>query len=402
MKEGIDIYNYNDWLAKEIKSLGKSNIGQRNKELILDFQRYGALQNLSLARQIRYISILKIVSKHLEKDFDKTDKKDIERVVGIIQGLPLTPWTKCTYKVMIKRFYKWLKGNDEEYPPEVKWIKTTLKRSDEKLPSEGDLITEKEIRHLIETAKHPRDKAFVSMLYESGCRVGELASLQIGNVIFDQYGIILSVQGKTGSRKIRLISSTPHLMAWLQCHPKKNEKKSPLWVELKGDDALSYDSIRIFLRRLFKRAGIDKRCNPHFLRHSRATYMANHLTEFQMNQYFGWTQGSRMPAVYVHLSGRETDQAIFEMNGIKTEKEIKESELKPKKCFKCDTINSAESKYCLKCAGILDMKTAIELEERRKEENETRKSSDGVMDFLMKDPEFKEMFSRKIIEFKQN
>jgi hypothetical protein len=37
--------------------------------------------------------------------------------------------------VILKRFYKWLKGNDEYYPPEVAWIKTTLKDKDKPLPS---------------------------------------------------------------------------------------------------------------------------------------------------------------------------------------------------------------------------------------------------------------------------
>jgi len=399
MKEGIDIYQYKEWLENEIRNLNKSEISKRNKELIIEFQRYAALQNISLARQLRYVSILRSVSKHLGKDLDKAEKKDIERVVGIIHGLEITAWTKCTYKVMIKRFYKWLKGNDEEYPPEVRWVKTTLKRSDEKLPSEGDLLNEGDIIKLIENAEHPRDKALVSMLFESGCRVGEIGSLQIGKIEFDKYGTVINVNGKTGPRKLRLISSTPHIASWLKFHPFKDDKKAPVWIctgNTHHNQTMKYSAISVLLKRLFKKAGIDKKSNPHFLRHSRATYMANHLTEFQMNQYFGWTQGSRMPSVYVHLSGKETDKAIFEMNGIKIEKEIKESELKPKKCFRCDTINSSESKFCSKCAGILDMKTAIELEERRKEENESRKSSDSLMDMLIKDEEFRNMLMRKM------
>ena len=42
--------------------------------------------------------------------------------------------------------------------------------------------------------------------------------------------------------------------------------------------------------------------------------MANYLTEAQMNVYFGWTQGSDMPGVYVHLSGRDIDDAILKAN----------------------------------------------------------------------------------------
>jgi hypothetical protein len=44
--------------------------------------------------------------------------------------------------------------------------------------------------------------------------------------------------------------------------------------------------------------------------------MANYLTEAQMNAYFGWVQGSGMPSVYVHLSGRDIDDAILKANGV--------------------------------------------------------------------------------------
>lgn len=42
--------------------------------------------------------------------------------------------------------------------------------------------------------------------------------------------------------------------------------------------------------------------------------MANYLTESQMNAYFVWVQGSGMPAVYVHLSGRDVDGEIVGLN----------------------------------------------------------------------------------------
>ena len=47
--------------------------------------------------------------------------------------------------------------------------------------------------------------------------------------------------------------------------------------------------------------------------------MANHLTEFQMNQYFGWIQGSDMPSTYVHMSGKNVDEALLRMNGVAVE-----------------------------------------------------------------------------------
>jgi hypothetical protein len=38
--------------------------------------------------------------------------------------------------------------------------------------------------------------------------------------------------------------------------------------------------------------------------------VANYLTGAQMNVYFVWIQGSDMPGVYVHLSGRDVDNAV--------------------------------------------------------------------------------------------
>jgi hypothetical protein len=33
-----------------------------------------------------------------------------------------------------------------------------------------------------------------------------------------------------------------------------------------------------------------------------------------MNHYFGWVHGSNMPGVYIHLSGRDIDDAVLKAN----------------------------------------------------------------------------------------
>lgn len=42
---------------------------------------------------------------------------------------------------------------------------------------------------------------------ESCCRIGEILSLKIKNIQFDEYGIVLTVNGKTGMRRVRIIDS---------------------------------------------------------------------------------------------------------------------------------------------------------------------------------------------------
>lgn len=402
MKQEIDIHGYNKRMESAIAHLKTADISKKNKELIFNFYENCILEGLSIPHTIKYICELKSIARKLNKNLDKATKQDIQSFVRYIQERnDLSVSTKHAYKIALKKFYKWLKGNNEDYPEEVKWLKGTVKNSDTKLPSNGEMLTEEEIQRIISVSESPRDKALISMLYESGCRIGEIASLQIGNISFDKYGALIVVEGKTGSRQIRIISSVPYLATWLHNHPFKDNKKFPLWISIgwkNHNGFLKYGAIRMLLKRLFKKAKINKRPNPHSFRHSRASFMANHLTEFQMNQYFGWVQGSNMPSIYVHLSGKETDSAILKMNGIKTEENNEESLLKPKVCQRCDTLNSSDSKFCCKCAAILDIKTAIELEEQRKEQDKLRQSSDEIMNTLMKDPETQRLLIERVIK----
>ena len=317
MKNGFDLYNYKKKIEKAILRLSESNISERNKTLIFEFVDHCKLENLSKARIERYYGVLRDWALLIKNDFDKADKKEIMKAVSILQDNDdFKMWTKITYKSMLKRFYKWL-NDDIEYPDSVKWISTRMKTTDKEVHSAGDLITEEEIKQAIHSAKHPRDKAFISILYESGARIGEIGSLQIKNVSFDKYGIMIDVMGKTGHRAIRLISSTPHVMTWINSHPNKDDRESPLWINIGNTNfgkIMQYQAMAKILRNNFTRAGIKKKFNPHFFRHSRASFLADHLTEFQMNQYFGWIQGSDMPSTYVHMNGRKIEDSLLAFN----------------------------------------------------------------------------------------
>jgi len=400
MKTEIDIHNYPKRLRNMLRKLEESPISQRNRELILQFKAYGQLEGgLGVPRIERYMGVLKDWALLLNKDFDRCTKEDIMKAVAFIQDKQdYTAFTKSTYKTMLKRFFRWVKDSGDEQPEETRWIKTRIKMTEKKMLSNSELITEDEIKKAIAVAANPRDKAFISVLYESGARIGEIGSLQICNVSFDKYGATLNVEGKTGSRPIRIISSTAYLMMWLENHPFRNNPQAPLWVRVKSKKmiGMGYPGFNVVLRRTFRQAGIHKRCNPHLFRHSRSTFLADYLTEFQMNQYLGWIQGSRMPSVYVHMSGKKIDSSILAMNGITQPKEEKESLIKPKICPKCETINTPEANFCTRCAGILDVKAAVQLEEGYMQEKELKVNSEELMKTLLRDRELIEMFALKI------
>ena len=234
------------------------------------------------------------------------------------------------------------------------------------------------------------------ILYESGCRIGELLGLRIKHIKHVQPGIQIMVDGKTGPRRIRLISSEPHLTEWINKHPEAKNLEAPLWLS-RNVRTLGYTTVHTLLNRLSKKAKIIKKINPHLFRHSRATFLENHLTESQMKEYLGWVQASKMAGIYVHLSGRDVDGAILKLHGIEPETRKKDRGiLKPRNCPRCDLNNPSTNSYCSQCGMPLDEKSMIKLVERDMQ----RKRADEKLDELVQEPEFREIFLRKIEKLK--
>jgi len=315
----VEVVFYKLNTQRQLDSLICSDLSSTNRKLILNFLNYCFSEGIGENRTLKYLSTLKIVAKSISIDFDMATEDDIRAYVGSIERSSLSEWTKHDYKVSLKKFYRWLNGGEEH--PATKWIKTTLKRYDRKLPD--DMLTQDEVQRIIDTATNKRDKAIIALLWDIGARIGELGNLRIKDVKHDDIGISILVTGKTGQRRVRAVWSVDYLNDWIKDHPGKNDPEAPMWFKFAKRttelEPMQYSTIRMRLNKLAKRAGINKKIHPHLFRHSRCTYMANYLTEAQMNVYFGWVQGSDMPSVYVHLSGRDIDDAILKANGV-TEK----------------------------------------------------------------------------------
>ena len=120
------------------------------------------------------------------------------------------------------------------------------------------------------------------------------------------------------------------------------------------NERFSVGYARSLLKKLAEKAGVKKRVNPHAFRHARATFLAKHLTEAQMKEFFGWVQNSDMPAIYVHLSGRDVDNALLGVYGIKEGEKAKEPTIKIQVCPRCNEKNDPAAKFCRRCYLPLD------------------------------------------------
>lgn len=397
---GFNLYQYQRRLEQSTAKLNEDGlVCDENKQAIVSFSKVRLAKGSSHGRVAKIVYCLRFLAHWLKKPYIQATKDDLIVLIGDLESnTNYSDHTKHDYKIVIKMFYKWLKGNDKIAPSEIDWLIPKLKNEAHKLPE--DLLTEDEVLKLANAANHPRDRAIILVLYEAGCRIGELLTLQMKHVQFDKYGAVLRVTGKTGDRRIRIISSAPALASWVDIYDNAKDPEAPLWPPRANSSSKPHkNAVKILdnrctsemIKRLAIKVGIRKRIHPHLFRHSRATSLAGKLTEAQMKEYFGWVQGSDMAATYVHLSGRDVDNALLKLHGLAKPEEEQEDKMKVRSCMRCKEHNSPISKFCIKCGLPLDQIFLATIENERK-------NADNLMNKLMEDKEFKELMLKKILE----
>ena len=360
---GVNLYQYKRRLEQSTVKLNEDSlVCDENKQAIVSFSKVRLAKGSSHGRVAKIVYCLRFLAHWLKKPYSQATKDDLIALIGDLESnTNYSDNTKHDYKIVLKMFYKWLKGNDEVAPPEIKWLVPKLKNEAHKLPE--DLLTEDEVLKLASAANHPRDRAIILVLYEAGCRIGELLTLQMKHVQFDKYGAVLRVTGKTGDRRVRIISSAPALASWVDIYDNAKDPDAPLWPPRANSSSKpAKNAVKILdnrcasemIKQLARKVGIRKRIHPHLFRHSRATALAGKLTEAQMKEYFGWVQGSDMAATYVHLSGRDVDNALLKLHGLAKPEEEHEDKMKVRSCQRCKEYNSPIAKFCIKCGLPLD------------------------------------------------
>lgn len=393
----MDIHNFRGQFERTIVRLKDSNlISEENKKIISGFKDYLLSEGIGLAKINRYLIDAMKYGAMFDKSFKKADKEDIRKIVAKIEQSDLSAQTKKGFKVMLRKFYRFIRGVEEkgEYPEEVRWFSIHVPENHKKLPEE--LLNGNEIISMIQKCSNLRDKALIATLAESGCRVSEIGTMKIKHVSFEEYGARLTVDGKTGMRKILIINSAPYLQEWINRHPDNTNPESCLWFNPRDGKLLCYARIASILKSAARKAGIKKRVYPHLLRHSRATELASAMSDAAMKHYFGWVQGSKMAGIYIHMSGKETDEAILKVSGIEVERQEKKAAMQPKKCQRCNTLNEATNVCCKNCGLILDEKKQDEVLRNDMKVREYHE----MMDFLIKDDKFRKYITKKMQDAK--
>jgi Site-specific recombinase XerD len=214
-----------------------------------------------------------------------------------------------------------------------------------------------------------RDKALISTLYESGCRIGELGRLTWRNLVFDKYGIKMYIDDQKAEkvRFCRLTFSTSYIALWKNEYPQGSpEGDAPVFLTYQNKP-LEYQTVQAMLKRVAERAVAagwkTKKIHPHLFRKSRITDMIDENYQESVIKEMMWGNPvTSMFKTYVKLSEQMIDNEMLDKAGIVKKEEVVRNPLVSHVCMRCHKTNGPDARFCNYCGLEFTEEAAADME----------------------------------------
>ena len=223
----------------------------------------------------------------------------------------------------LRSFYRYLKREGIIAVSPV--ANTTSPKLDKRLPA---FLSQDEINRLLKTPdlstpQGQRDRALLELLYASGLRVSEIASLDVGQVDLETNEI--RVWGKGAKERVVLMGkpAAEALTAYLKkgrpelLGDKKTSKA--LFINRSGG-RLTERSVQLLLKEYAARAGIKKRVHPHMLRHTFATHLLDGGADLRVVQELLGHASLSSTQIYTHVTKSQARKVYLSAHPMAKEK----------------------------------------------------------------------------------
>jgi integrase/recombinase XerD len=275
-----DLYNRKQKLAHWIHE-AKTELNEPDRTHVLQCVEYMQEKDKSILWIVRCITALIYIRRKLDKAFVDCKKDDIKALFTWMDTKNYRTSTHEKFRKILKIFYKVVFGNNEFHPDTVNWFFTQIgkdKKSQERDLDIAEYLEENDVPLLIDAAPTIQKKAFLACMYESGSRPEEFLRLTNFDIKLDTNGAILFLRGKTGERRVRIVSFATLLQQWLDIHPLKDKHQFPLWISQATNyknDALGLRGAQKIIEEALEKTNLNKHKRLYLLRHSRATHLCN-------------------------------------------------------------------------------------------------------------------------------
>jgi len=241
------------------------------------------------------------------QSWNEVDKSVAKRYIDVLSGeqkIRLKSSTLNRNLSGLRSFFNYLVSNGEAESNPFHRIRAP--KGAKMLP---DFLLFDEIERLFtaidtESAEGKRDRAMFELMYASGLRVGETASLKLSNIDFNQR--VLRITGK-GSKE-RIVPFYPYAGELIKQYLTQGrpellgESKSDFLFINKKHQPLSERGIQYLLDKYARNSGINKTIHPHMLRHSFATHLLDNGADLRIVQELLGHAHLSTTQIYTHVT----------------------------------------------------------------------------------------------------
>ncbi|MBI2078527.1 MAG: site-specific integrase [Euryarchaeota archaeon] len=267
-----------------------------------------------------------------------------ERLLGRV-----SPETAGSYALLVQGFLRHrLALRDRLLPHAFRVAFDTGENEDEK---KARRVPDNHFLAMVARNKNrPCFQALFWVLFDTGFRINEALSLNVGHVRFEEGGVTLSIpprsqarfrlKNKRASREVWVLQCRAALEAWLEEHPFRDTPDAPLFLTRDNQHATSAwlpmgrDAGLRRLKASCTEAGVPA-YTCHDFRHNKAFTMKmfGNVTDSDMCAFFGWADGSSKPRYYGRIVAadlRAKTRAQAGINNVGQHIVIKEGEAEAK------------------------------------------------------------------------
>lgn len=290
-------------------------LSEKDRQILDDFQRYCAM-TAGVKRLARCRICLLQFRDTVEKPFDQITKEDAIAFWALLNSAPHEEHTKITIRKVVKRFLKWYYRDLEMIEP-LKVPSTHVVNKHR--VNKSTLLQPEELQRMLHAAERLRDKALLVLVYETAARPQEIRDLQWRHINWDAREVHLYSRKTKEDRDLPLQESLKHLRRWhdewIYSDPRPSDYVFPAVKHGRYDRTtpIRASYINWVIKRLAKKAGIDRNVYSYLLRHTRLTEIRKAGVQgIEFRKFAGHAPSSVQEQVYVHLDNEDMKQSVLE------------------------------------------------------------------------------------------
>jgi integrase/recombinase XerD len=285
---------------------GKQLVGRDNaEEYLLDQYRRGCRASTMRSSAKAIELFLNFVTGIGRTGLDQIVREDLYGFIEYQQDRGLKPRTVDTRLKAVKAFLRFL--IDQELVHHRLLSRRVSVKVPESLPRAMD---PDDVRKLLSVIKHVRNRAMILVLLRTGMRIGELLSIQVGDVNLKERRIEIFEAQKNRVGRVVYLSDDARgaLSRW---YKERDSQKDFVFYAM-GRLTMTYQGARAMFNKYLAQAGLaDKRYCLHCLRHTFASELLNAGMRLECVQQLLGHSCIEMTRRYARLTDKTREEEYF-------------------------------------------------------------------------------------------